>query len=785
MADQFPTPQNFYDAEKDLRTVSAVSNSRDPDTGVAIDSWTTREGGQTDTIKGRLDKLGLVVIGNTTTGGVLNNVNEVVLHNADGGWYSWGGAFPHPVAPGTDPTLPASGYIVRSSLLTAAQAREALRRTYADAGRSLVSGSFQAGFTLVNVNDVALDEVSGKAFSGAAGVYPAGTSTAGFTDRSDELLRSEVVGPVKIFKASKYGFTTDVTADNTAAALQMMADAQAYTSYFEIDLQGGMYRVYAGANLDPLRLVGKKFKIKNGGFYAANASVSPTIVDFPSTVAFDQCDYIAENFTCYAKGEKWGNTDASSGLDSNGRAAWIAEKGGHAIAVIRSKYIHINVNGALAGSVASIYFPSSRGYSYGGNAYCSSLGYAPYNADTWCGTPSEVGIGDFIHVVDASNAVATEHERPEDGAVVGTAAYCGKLGYLAEGETGLEVQVYIHGGRWVGFYANGASMDLGAAFAATSATLIASDPIIGDAAAVIRCGNSSNAKSTCRVINAQAKKIGLTGIMVSNQSFGSVEAYLSGDVEIVSDKTWPASGVPELVNSSVVANRGVNITVNAEVNANVTGNAKRFVHNFRACYGGVKVSGGDYTVSQYVGFSKGWGGSGPGSRRGFVCSGKPIFRVTSTTDTDEIFHWQDIDDLSVAVYVYIDAENASFISSLLRRVDFVSQTNPARREKVLFPRTLDTCYALSADRPREVIEVEAISSGGASGANWSYKFAFPQGKPPLLPCSVVLNDEIRLVLSGSGIPAIESGKLVQNVLIQGAPSSTAITIGNVYAFNGA
>ena len=728
----------------------------------------------------------------SSTGGVLASANHVFLNDTPGSlglgdYYAWGGAFPKTVPAGTDPALPASGYIMRSSRFAGTQAREALRRSYAESGRNLVDGSFEAGGTLVNVNDVLLQERTGRVFSGPAGTVDAGTNPAsgGFVDVSSKLLRTEVVGPVRIFKASQYDLTTDTTADNTAATLQMMADAQAHVGYFEIDLQGGMYRVYAGSNLNPLRLVGKRFKIKNGGFYAANASVSPTVVNFPSAITFDQCDYTAENFTCYAKGEKWGNTDASSGLDSNGRANWIAENGGHAIAVIRSKYVHINVNGGLAGSVASIYFPSSRGYSYGGNSYCASLGYAPYNADTWCGSPPDVGIGDFVHVVDASNAVATEHRRPEDGVVVGVSAYCGKLGYLAEGAAGLDVQVYIQGGRWVGFYANGASMDLGAAFAATSATLIASDPIIGDAAAVIRCGNSSNTKATCRVINAQAKKIGLTGVMVSNQSFGSVEAYLSGDIEIVSDKTWPTSGVPELVNSSIVANRGVSITVNVEIDATVTGNAKRFIHNFRACYGGVKISGGDYTVSQYVAFSKGWGGSGAGSRKGFVCSGKPIFRVTSTTDTDEIFHWQDVDDSSVGVYVYIDAENAAFISSLLRRVDFVSSTNPARREKVLFPRTLDTCYALAADRPREVIEAEAISSGGASGANWSYKFAFPQGKPPLFPCMVALNDEIRLVLSGAGSPSIESGKLVQSVFLQGAPSSTAIAVGGIYGLNGA
>ena len=43
--------------------------------------------------------------------------------------------------------------------------REALRRSYAEAGYNLVNGSFEAGGTLVNANDVLLHEASGKAYS--------------------------------------------------------------------------------------------------------------------------------------------------------------------------------------------------------------------------------------------------------------------------------------------------------------------------------------------------------------------------------------------------------------------------------------------------------------------------------------------------------------------------------------------------------------------------------------------------------------------------------------------
>lgn len=70
---------------------------------------------------------------------------------------------------------------------------EALRRSYADAGYNVV-GTFQAGFTIVNANDVGIDLITGKGYSGPAGVVDAGTdpTSGGFVDRSGSLLRDVV-----------------------------------------------------------------------------------------------------------------------------------------------------------------------------------------------------------------------------------------------------------------------------------------------------------------------------------------------------------------------------------------------------------------------------------------------------------------------------------------------------------------------------------------------------------------------------------------------------------------
>lgn len=88
----------------------------------------------------------------------------------------------------TDPNSGGAGW-TRPDL----QVMELYRRSYAEAGYNVV-GTFQAGFTLVNANDVGIDEVTGKGYTGPAGAVAAGTNPAsgGFIDRSEKLLRSDV-----------------------------------------------------------------------------------------------------------------------------------------------------------------------------------------------------------------------------------------------------------------------------------------------------------------------------------------------------------------------------------------------------------------------------------------------------------------------------------------------------------------------------------------------------------------------------------------------------------------
>ena len=86
----------------------------------------------------------------------------------------------------------------------------ALRRTYADAGLTLVDGSFETGGTLSSATDVLLLNAAAKAYAWtgtfpkvvAAGATPAtsgGIGAGAWVDRTDLTLRSELNLVVKTF----------------------------------------------------------------------------------------------------------------------------------------------------------------------------------------------------------------------------------------------------------------------------------------------------------------------------------------------------------------------------------------------------------------------------------------------------------------------------------------------------------------------------------------------------------------------------------------------------------
>lgn len=146
-------------------------------------------------------------------------------------WYAPSATASNPISMGStpvgDPLWKAYSFDAIGKLTP--QIRESLRRSYAEAGYNVV-GTFQEGFTLVNDSDVALDEATGKAFSGPSGAYVTGTNpwSGGFVDESGKLLRDIVTAPFVItgranIKNPVWGAPSGVDGDSSAAAANVLA----------------------------------------------------------------------------------------------------------------------------------------------------------------------------------------------------------------------------------------------------------------------------------------------------------------------------------------------------------------------------------------------------------------------------------------------------------------------------------------------------------------------------------------------------------------------------------
>ena len=143
--------------------------------------------------------MGFARIGTFASGATLTNPRQTLLWDiADGGdgqEYGWSGTFaPHGkiVPPSSSPTstggIAIGAWVSRFDPLAKTQIRAALLRSYAEAGYNLVAGSFEAGGTLVNANDVLLQERTGKGFTGPAGKVDAGCICGVITSISPRVV---------------------------------------------------------------------------------------------------------------------------------------------------------------------------------------------------------------------------------------------------------------------------------------------------------------------------------------------------------------------------------------------------------------------------------------------------------------------------------------------------------------------------------------------------------------------------------------------------------------------
>ena len=176
---------------------------------------------------------------------------------------------------------------------------EALRRSYAEAGYTLVNGSFEKGGTLTSATDVLLYEKTGKAYSydgefpkivEAASVLITGT---GFVMRSDVGLRDEITNSGE-FSATDAGYKLSsisrCVSEFGASGLGIQDDTAALQSAIDWAGSGQGRRIYGRP--------GDKYRITAGLVLRFDSKemdeASSAILDFSGTTIIPDAD----NITC-------------------------------------------------------------------------------------------------------------------------------------------------------------------------------------------------------------------------------------------------------------------------------------------------------------------------------------------------------------------------------------------------------------------------------------------------------------------------------------------------------
>lgn len=189
------------------------------------ETYTDRLGIDRQTIEGSIRKAGFqpasfdFVTGGTLVSGDRNKAVFNPAPSGDNNWYVWQGAFPKMTSPNSTPATSGgfgeNAWKPVTNNVLAPTVRESIRRTYAEAGLTLVAGSFEVGGTLTSASDVLLHEASGKAY-GWGGEFPkyvaAGSSVAGFVDKTAITENGANSRSFESFGATGLGLADDYSA---------------------------------------------------------------------------------------------------------------------------------------------------------------------------------------------------------------------------------------------------------------------------------------------------------------------------------------------------------------------------------------------------------------------------------------------------------------------------------------------------------------------------------------------------------------------------------------------
>ena len=517
----------------------------------------------------------------------------------------------------------------------------------------------------------------------------------------------------KIIYALHAGMSNNETVDNLTSYLSLLDQVRDGET---IDFNGGDYTIYnnvtgvtAPADSIPdgdIAWLRNKSGVtfQNGRVYIPNTGVSPSKFNFPTTLTIDGCSNITLiNMRLDSKGESFGNSDASVSLGFEDRRQYLAQNGGHALLIARSRNIYMyDSQFRRSGSVAPLYVTSSDDvHLWNCFSNARSLGYACYAFDSWCGGASVSGFPEhrgYMYNCSASREDAT----------------FGSKGCVATEDR--DVTVNVTGGSFADAFANSSAHQIGYAFLANSSVLNVVGSYVYNCASIGHTDQSVAGVTELNVAGVRAEGLRTAVHIQANKSFGTSQAtYVGCDMSFADTGSFWSE--VELSQKNVVANLKVTSPLILSLIDCVVKNADALSSNQRSSYGGLNVRGGQYQLNKEMLNSQGWGGSLAGSGRGIVIDNTRI-DVTSTTETGALITATNRDSQNVFTHQYFSVDNTDIYSNNLREVANVSTVGAASlSERKELKATLMGCYSRFFANENRNVNLELVSFDGVSGSN--------------------------------------------------------------------
>lgn len=222
---------------------------------------------------------------------------------------------------------------------------------------------------------------------------------------------------------------------------------------------------------------------------------------FYTTFSIDNCDKVViENMRIESKGENWGNADAGHKETSgDGRTNWIIEKGGHALAVLRSSNITVRkITGRFCGSTGVFYASSSDMVNFTDCfANAASLGYAGFAADNFADTRPAFMPGRRYYFNNCKTWAEPQsfpgRRFSSKGAIVG------------EGDNARVLNLYVSGGTFKDCGTGGDAKNSGAAISAENSNLTCKNVSAANNYIGVRIRNRSDVEQNVNALIEDSK----------------------------------------------------------------------------------------------------------------------------------------------------------------------------------------------------------------------------------------------------------------------------------------